>query len=283
MMSKCSTLIAASLYLSFTILQPAHASSSFALDTFKVTRGETTLFTDSFSENVTAHYAPNYSNGAAAGYSVIGAADIDAGKKVPFLVGGSSSAQTLVPLTTLLNTNASGLAIDAARGLKSGFPFSVFGLFNLSSSGSFNEGYGVRLTDQTNSSKGTDTFTLGVRREADDHLYVTFRQINLSAGTSTTLEKFALETTHAQILLMLDRPDALSNAIHGSYAYVDGGVAGSSNAFVTTPTIFNSVNFTRAGFDAVTPVPLPAAVWLLGSGLLGLVTASRKRSAAGQA
>ena len=41
--------------------------------------------------------------------------------------------------------------------------------------------------------------------------------------------------------------------------------------------IFNGEDFTRAQFQAVTPVPLPAAIWLFGSGLLGLIGVSRRK------
>ncbi len=279
MNSKC-TFAVASLCLSLSaFVQPAHAAYTFVLDNFEVTRGGAAFFSDSFSDGVAPPSAPNFAGGTPATYSVTGTVGPEAGGKLTMDSSGGVPNPSGFPnyaQTALLNTNTSTLAADASKGLKSGFTFSVFGLFDLASPGPISEAYGIRLTDKTSVSDGTDTFTLGVRREADNNLYVSFRQVNISAVTSATLEKIALDTAHAQILLMLERPDALSNAIHASFAYVDGGVVGSHTAFTTTPTIFNTLNFTRAGFDAVTPVPLPAAVWLLGSGLVGLIAIGRK-------
>ncbi|MGB5261244.1 MAG: VPLPA-CTERM sorting domain-containing protein [Gammaproteobacteria bacterium] len=44
-------------------------------------------------------------------------------------------------------------------------------------------------------------------------------------------------------------------------------------------TDFNGENFSRAQFQAITPIPLPATVWLFGSGLLGLAGVTRKKIA----
>lgn len=280
-MKSSSIRLAISLCLGLmSVCSTAQAAYTFVVDNFEVTRSSTSFFNDSFSDGLPPPNAPAFANGAAASYSVTGTVGGESGGKltmnssgaVPNPAGFPNDAQTV-----LLNSNTSTLAADANKGLKSGYTFSVFGIFDLIAPGPINEAYGIRLTDRTSTSNGTDTFTLGVRRESDNNLYVSFRQVDIAAVTSVTLEKVALDMAHAQIMLMLTRPDALSNAIHASFAYVDGGVVGSATEFTTTPTIFNSVNFTRAGFDAVTPVPLPAAVWLLGSGLVGFVAIARKR------
>jgi hypothetical protein len=64
------------------------------------------------------------------------------------------------------------------------------------------------------------------------------------------------------------------------YAYGLSGVFGLSTNFTATKTIFNGEDFTRALFQAVTPVPIPPALWLFGSGLLGLVGIAKRKKAA---
>lgn len=264
------------------ISSSAQAAYTFVVDNFNITRGGLGFFNDAFSDGTPPPSAPNFANGTAASYTVTGTVGPETGGKLTMdSAGGAPNPSGFLNnyQGALLNTNISTLAADSSKGLKSGYAFSVSGLFDLIAPGPVNEAYGIRLTDKTGTSNGVDTYTLGVRRESDNNLYVDFRQVNITSITSTTLEKIALNSAHAQILFMLERPDALSNAIHASFSYVDGGVVGSATTFSTTPTIFNSVNFTRAGFDAVTPVPLPAAAWLLGSGLVGLVAIRRKRKA----
>ena len=279
MKSKSGAYTAAALCLGLsTLVQPAHATYIFVIDNFEVTRGGVAFFKDSFSNGDVPQIAPPFAGATPATYLSSQMAGAAASRKTTMESGGSVLNPVgfpNYPRAAFLNTDTSTAMADADKGLKSGYAFSVSGLFNLVAPVPIDEGYGIRLSDKA-TTDGTDTFTLGIRREADKKLYVSFRQVNISAVTSTTLEKFALDTTHAQILLKLERPDTLSNAIRASFAYVDGGVVGSSQTFTTTPTIFNSVNFTRAGFDAVTPVPLPAAVWLLGTGLVGLIAIGRK-------
>lgn len=274
---------AASLCISLLAMSSsAQAGYTFVIDNFNITRSGGAFFNDSFSDGAPPPNAPNFANGNAASYAVTGTAGAETGGKLTM----NSSGGILNPAGypnyfqgAILNTNTSTLAADASKGLKSGFSFAVSGLYDLIAPGPVYEAYGIRLTDKTATYDGVDTYTLGIRRESDNKLYVAFRQVNISAITSTTLEEIALDTSHAQIIFTLNRADTSSNAIHASFSYVDGGVAGVANNFLATPTIFNSVNYTLAGFDAVTPVPLPTSAWLFGVGLVGLVAIRRKRKA----
>jgi hypothetical protein len=63
------------------------------------------------------------------------------------------------------------------------------------------------------------------------------------------------------------------------------GTNGSGLGFASNPYVGGTVNISAAGVITVTnsgggtPVPVPAAVWLLGSGLLGLIGVGRRRAA----
>jgi hypothetical protein len=55
------------------------------------------------------------------------------------------------------------------------------------------------------------------------------------------------------------------------------GITGNQTLFQPESYVLASVQLTSAGTLEATPVPLPAAVWLFGSGLLGLVGVGRRR------
>lgn len=259
----------------------AQAAYTFYLDELNITRNGAALFNDSFTDGIAPPSAPNFANGSAGSYGVVGTMSESGGKLVLDSTGAVINPSGFANNTqvAVLNSNTSTLLADANKGLKSDYIFSVMGLFDLTLPGVVGEAYGIRLSDKA-ATNGTDTFNLGLRTFSDG-VYVELRQVDFDTVTSTVLQRIALDTSaHDQILLSLERLSTSSNALTASYKYVDGGVAGAATTFAAAPTIFNSVNFTRAGIYANTPVPVPAAVWLLGSGLMGLVAVARKRKVA---
>ena len=76
--------------------------------------------------------------------------------------------------------------------------------------------------------------------------------------------------------------DCLGNAVSGGTPFTDDGISGSP--MVDGPFPGWSVNFDIGSGNSLTvlsvsSVPLPAAVWLFGSGLIGLLSVARKKAA----
>jgi len=77
-----------------------------------------------------------------------------------------------------------------------------------------------------------------------------------------------------------DSLQALGSTAFNLYAFTGNGTTGQLQSYIQgTATLDANGTLTFAG-NGGAPVPLPAAVWLLGSGLMGLVGVSRRRKAA---
>lgn len=252
---------------------PAQAAYLFSVDNFSVDKNGAPLFNDSFSDGLPPPNAPNFlTNGASAGYSVYGTVGPETGGKLALDSAGAVPSTGPVPnmnmvQNIILNTNTSDLPADASLGLKNNMTFSVSGLFDFVQPGPAGEGYGIRLTDYTPTHTGNDIVDLLLTRSSDSMLNFQLRQVDLTLGTITILEEITADPFHQQFLLSLSKTNTGSSAIHAAFAYVDSGVTGGATSFTSTPTIFNGESYTSAGIHAQTPVPLPAAGWLLLSGL----------------
>ena len=97
-----------------------------------------------------------------------------------------------------------------------------------------------------------------------------YNDVDGSAGMGTAIAMFDLPVNWQ------NGPCDTSN---GDYCHWDAaGIGFSGTAFsIEFIGIADRVGFDNVTFGSVTPVPLPAGIWLLGSGLLGLAAARRRR------
>lgn len=241
-----------------------------SIDQFTITKNGGAFWNDDF--NVlpsTADYVINGTVGPIAG----GKLTLDSSNG-PEIFGGISG-NTLLRHRVLKKTNTQPL--PDMRGLKSDDTFTVKGIFDLFVPAVPNEFYGITLIDGVSGVPGNDNVQIIVRRTLNDNLRIQFRAVDFIADTVSVLEQVDLNPTGGdQISLMLSRTSA-TGPISASFAYGTVGVFGSSTNFTATKSIFSDEDFTRAQFQAVTPIPLPAAVWLFGSGMLGLIGIARRR------
>ncbi|MGO9993424.1 MAG: VPLPA-CTERM sorting domain-containing protein [Steroidobacteraceae bacterium] len=149
-----------------------------------------------------------------------------------------------------------------------------------------NPGQGIAIFTSTSLTSNTANTTSKSQANLNSYLNGLNQDVIQNTGGLYALNT-ATETTAA----------AYSSAAQKKYNFLtlaDGGTAGTaSDLFGFTGNssghlqsyILGTVNFSSAGTLTFTgntetaPVPLPAAVWLFGSGLMGLVGVSRRRKA----
>lgn len=262
------------------VASPANAGL-FTIDDFEITRVNGSLvFQDTFSDGIPPPSAPNFANGNPGSYSVRGIAGPEAGGKLslntafgaPTDAVGRPGENRVIDARLLTNIDPTNML----NGFKVGNDFIVSGLFDLSVLPTVaREGFGIRLSDGGLSPFSNDILDLLVRRNAGGALVVDFRRVDVSADLVTIIDSIMFELGHQQIVLELSKLNAATKTITASFAYVDGGSAGSNFVFANTADIFNGENVTRASFRAQTPIPISPTLYLSLIGLAGMAWVRR--------
>lgn len=282
---KSGRVLASSLVVSALLMGTSPASAAlFTIDNFKITRVNGNLvFQDTFSDGVPPPSAPNFTNGNPASYSVTGIAGPESGGKfnlntalgAPREAVGRPGQNRVIDARLLTNIDPTNMT----NGFKVGNDFIVSGLFDLSVLPALTrEGFGVRLSDGGLTPFSNDILDLMVRQNAAGNLVVDFRRIDITADFVTIIDSAIFELGHQQILLELSKLNAATKTVTASFAYVDGGIAGSNFVFANTADIFDGENVTRASFRAQTPIPIPPTLYLSLLGLAGMAWVRKRVS-----
>ena len=101
--------------------------------------------------------------------------------------------------------------------------------------------------------------------------FIRLQDANFANNTSTTIAEVPLDTSHQQIFFELSHPSTANDTIVGSYAYMDNGVMGQLTQLGTYDDLFQTLDYTQAGFTQLAMVPEPSSLALLGCGLFAFV------------
>ncbi len=255
---------------------------TFSLDRFSLTKNGVRFFNDEFDNGIAPTDAPNFENGVSASYSVRTGTTVgpESGGKLTLDSSTATPSSSNPNVTKFHFTMLNGIYFD--RNVKTVNTFSIEGLFDLGYPTvelNKKELFGIRTTD----SGGNDQLRLSVSNDFSGNNFITFDRFGQDLNGVVSNEMIALESGHDQILLKLSKLSAASDLISASFSYVDSGVVGTEQFFNQRGLIFQGEEFTRAAFyaaEVVNPVPIPAAAWLFGSGLLGLFGYSKSRRSA---
>jgi len=146
-------------------------------------------------------------------------------------------------------------------------------------------GFGISLTDQSVSASPDDRVDLQFMRMADGTLQYRLWRHDFAnqAINSLAAQNFFAPAGADQIELRMRHDNPLDRAVNAELQFWSGGVAMAGELHTLGPSfdLFHGEQFSRAQFFAfeAAPVPLPAAVWLFGAGLLGLAGVARRRRA----
>ena len=265
--------------IALTFSASANATTVF-IDNFTIVKNDIVLFNDTFDNGI----PPPDTGGNTQQYGVIGgplgtesggklALDASLGEVVEHADTGAMQRQGARVITN----------IDPAqptKGLRTDDTFSVTGIFDITNLMNVREKYGVRLTDGASSNQfPNDGIGISIMRTSISDLNVVFHSYDQTAFIFTDLELILLDDSNEQIALTLSRLNPADSIVTASFAYINGGIMGATTTFTATDTLFNGEDFTIAQFIYLTPVPVPAAAWLFGSGLLGLIGIARRKKA----
>lgn len=254
----------------------------FQVDNFSVSKNGSVFFNDSFDDGIPPPSAPNFSNGDSASYFVNGAMGPETGGKLTLDSAdadlGLSSLGTplLFQAATLLTSTDSS---DLMSGMKIFDNLQIQAIFDLAKPSVTMESYGINFSDRATDIGLEGDDIVGVRAiNTLGGVKVQFFETSFVDSTFNSIDSILLEAGHDQIMFNLMRTDTNTNAVTASFAYIDGGSVGAIQSLSGSADIFNGENWTRAQFISHTVVPVPAAVWLFGSGLIGLIGLARRKT-----
>ena len=256
----------------------------FYVDDFSISKNGSIFFNDGFDDGVAPPSAPNLKDGSPISYFVRGAMGPESGGKltldsidaVPTVL---ALGNTMLVQSAILATDINPLNTDA--GLKIDDTLLIQAVFDLVIPSVTTESYGINLTDRATGMGFEGDDIVGVRAiNTLGGVKVQFFEASFVDSTFNSIDSILLEAGHDQIMFELTRADTNTNAVTASFAYIDGGIMGATQSLTGSADIFTSVDWTRAQFLSRTVVPIPSAVWLFGSGLLGLVGVARRKSRA---
>ncbi len=262
----------------------AHAYLFF-IDELSVEKNGNEIFNDPFDDNIPPPSAPNFVlPGAAppANYFLTGAVGPESNGKLALdrddaILNVNAEGDTLLFQGALLETP---FMQNLPLSLWSDDNLAVTAIFDLTVPTEPGQQYGVRFTDRAPAvmRPGSDLVEVSVLRTFTDQLVVRFLEANFVAGTIDVLGAVPLDPLLGdQIALMLTSP-ANINAVSASFAYVNGGVQGSSQPLPGSADIFQGEDWTRVQFLARQRiVPEPATLVLVSIGLAGLGFARRRQ------
>jgi hypothetical protein len=255
---------------------PAANAYLVTIDQFTIMKNGNTIWSDSFDDGISPVTNEDYIVSGTPGPESGGVLNMDIADAVPH-TGVTGNDRLRIRVRKKTSTGS-----DPTQGLRTNDTFSVAGIFDVNSLLLSDEQYGVHLSDGVGVDSD-DKLDMFVKHTIGGSMMIQFRRQDYINHTLTILEEVAFASgSNDQILLMLSRLNTGNNEITASFAYGLGGIFGATTTFSTIATIFNGEDFTRAQFVATGPaaVPVPAAVWLFGSGLLGLIGVARRKKTA---
>ncbi len=249
----------------------------FHVDNFSVSKNGSVFFNDSFDDGTPPPSAPNsasYFVRGAMGPEADGKLTLDSSDAVPTVL---ALGNTMLVQSAILATDINPL--DTVAGLKIDDILLIQAVFDLTIPSVTTESYGINLTDRATGMGFEGDDIVGVRAiNTLGGVKVQFFEASFVDSTFNPIDSMLLESGHDQIMFELMRADTNTKAVTASFAYIDSGIMGTSQPLTGSATIFNEENWTRAQFISRTVVPIPAAVWLFGSGLIGLIGLARHKA-----
>jgi hypothetical protein len=149
---------------------------------------------------------------------------LDSSGAVPF---GATNGDPFVHQQVILNTPVAPESASELK-LKMGITFSVTGVFDLVQPSVLREGYDVMFNNGTPTNTPNDIAMMRVFRISPNDVEIQLAHLDFVLGTTTIIDQAALDPNHDQIALTLTKELAGSNAITGSFYYIDGGSGGGS-------------------------------------------------------
>lgn len=262
------------------------------LDTFTIKKNGSTLFQDTFEDNVAPPAAP----GEFATYLFPTGTISESGGKAYFNAAtgvlapnATGAAATIASVTRV--TFSTNIVESETTGLKNDQTFSASAVYSLLDNTVVGDNYGLRLTDRNAlgrvgvSPSGDDVLELRVTHLASGVRQLQFRRQNFLAGLIEPIASFTLTpnyfAAYERIELQLSKGDISSNAISASATFFPAAGEAQILNFATTTEAFHGENWTRAElFASQAPIPEPQtyAMLLAGLALVGWQLQRRSRS-----